>query len=66
MKLTRKQIDIIKLYTPNELRGQPVKGWTGYELGYYQPAGANWAYHAQYIDYNGVPILVATQFGHIL
>lgn len=66
MKLTKKQIDMIKLYTPNELHGQPVKGWTGYELGYYQPAGANWAYHAQYIEYNGAPVLVVTQFGHIV
>lgn len=66
MKLTKKQIDIIKLYTPKELQGQPVKGWAGYELGHYQPAGANWAYHAQYIDYNGAPVLVITQFGHVV
>ena len=66
MKLTRKQIDVIILYTPAELRGCPVQGWTGLELGYYQPANANWAYHAQYIDYNGAPVLVVTQFGHIV
>lgn len=66
MKLTKKQIDMIILYTPEDLRGQPLKGWTGYELGHYMPAGANWAYHAQYIDYNGVPIPVVTQFGHIV
>lgn len=66
MKLSKKQIDLIIKNTPADLHGQPVRGATGYELGYYQPAGANWAYHAQYIDYNGAPILVATQFGHIL
>ena len=66
MKLTKKQIDTIILYTPAELRGQPVQGWTGIELGYYSPANANWAYHAQYIEYNGVPIPVITQFGHIV
>ena len=57
---------MIVLYTPADLHGQPVKGWTGYELGYYSPAGANWAYHAQYIEYNGAPVLVVTQFGHIV
>ena len=66
MKLTKKQIDMIILYTPAELHGKAVTGWTGYELGHYRPAGANWAYHAQYIDYNGAPVLVVTQFGHIM
>ena len=66
MKLTKKQIDIIVSNTPSELHGKPVTGATGYELGYYSPVNANWAYHAQYINYNGVPVLVATQFGHIL
>lgn len=66
MKLTRKQINIIVFNTPAELHGKPVPGGAGTELGYYQPAGANWAYHAQYIDYNGAPVLVATQFGHIV
>ena len=66
MKLTKKQIDMIILYTPAELHGKAVTGWTGYELGHYQPAGANWAYHAQYIDYNGAPILVVIQFSHIM
>ena len=66
MKLTKKQIDTIILYTPAELHGKPVTGWTGMTLGYYQPAGANWAYHAQYIDHNGAPVLVVTQFGHVM
>ena len=66
MKLTRKQINIIVFNTPAELHGKPATGATGQELGYYQPTGANWAYHAQYINYNGAPVLVATQFGHIV
>ena len=66
MKLTKKQIDMIILYTPAELKGQPVKGWTGYELGMYTPSNANWSYHAQYIEYNGMPVLVATRYGHIV
>lgn len=66
MKLTKKQIDLIISHTPAELHGKPVTGWTGCELGYYMPAGANWAYHAQYIDHNGAPILVVIQFGHIV
>ena len=66
MKLTKKQIDIIIKNTPALLRGCPVGSCAGVELGYYQPAGANWSYHAQYIDYNGAPVLVVTQFGHIV
>ena len=66
MKLTKKQIDLIINNTPAELRRQPVGSCAGPELGYYIPAGANWAYHAQYIDYNGAPILVVIQFGHVV
>lgn len=66
MKLTKKQIDLIIANTPAELHGQPVGSCAGIELGYNQPAGANWAYHAKYIDYNGIPVLVAIRFGHIM
>ena len=66
MKLTKKQIDLIVKQTPKELHMQPVGSCAGVELGYYQPAGANWAYHAQFIDYNGAPLLVVTRFGHII
>lgn len=66
MKLTKKQIDLIITNTPAELHGQSVGSCAGVELGYNQPTGANWAYHAQYIDYNGVPVLVVTRFGHIM
>ena len=66
MKLTRKQIDIIRLYTPEELKGTQLKGWAGYTLGLYTPSGANWSYIAKYIDYNGAPVLVVTRFGEIM
>ena len=66
MKLTRKQIDIIRLYTPEELKGTQLKGWAGYTLGSYTPSGANWSYIAKYIDYNGAPVLVVTRFGEIM
>lgn len=66
MKLTKKQIDLIIENTPADLHGQPVRGLNHGELGYYAPASANWAYHAQYIDYNGAPVLVVTRFGHVI
>lgn len=66
MKLTKKQIDMISLNTPAELKGQQVKGYTGYKLGQYTPSNANWSYHALYIEYNGMPLLVVTHFGHIV
>lgn len=66
MKLTRKQIDLIRLYTPAELKGTQLKGWTGYTLGTFAPAGANWSYIAKYIDYNGAPVLVVTRYGEIM
>lgn len=66
MKLTRKQIDMIRLYTPKELKGTQIKSWSGYTLGTFTPNGANWSYIARYIDYNGAPILVVTRFGEIM
>jgi hypothetical protein len=66
MKLTRKQIDVIRLYTPEELKGKQASGWSGYTLGLYTPSGANWSYIAKYIDYNGTPVLVVTRFGEIM
>lgn len=66
MKLTKKQIDIIRLYTPAALKGRQVSGWSGYVLGTYTPAGANWSYVAKYIDYNGAPVLVVARFGEIM
>ena len=66
MKLTRKQIDTIRVYTPAELKGKQISGWSGMTLGIFTPAGANWSYIAKYIDYNGAPVLVVTRFGEIM
>ena len=66
MKLTKTQIEIIRMNTPAGLKGMQVRSWSGNTLGTFQPAGANWRYVATYIDYNGVPVLVVTKFGHIM
>ena len=66
MKLTKNQIDLIRLYTPEKLKGKRISGWSGYTLGSFTPAGANWSYVAKYIDYNGAPVLVVTRFGEIM
>ena len=65
MKLTKKQIDIIRANTPAELRGS-----SDYKiqdiLGTYQKCSANWSYKAGYIKYNGASVLVVTAFGEII
>ena len=69
MKLTKKQIEIIRKNTPNEIKGMQranIKAEYLGEFGYYQPSGANWAYIAEYIKYNGQPLLIVTQFGEIM
>lgn len=69
MKLTKKQIEIIRRNTPAELVGsQRASIYAEYlgEFGYFQPANANWAYIAEYIKYNGQPLLIVTQFGEIM
>ena len=65
MKLTRKQIDIIRENTPTELKGKQA-GYSLCTLGLYTPTGANWSYIAKYINHNGAPVLVVTQFGEIM
>lgn len=66
MKLTKTQIEIIRMNTPNGLKGVQVRTWSGNTLGVFRPAGANWSYIATYIDYNGAPVLVVTRFGEIM
>lgn len=61
MKLTKKQINLIAQHTPADLVGTHQGIVT--DLGYYQPAGANWSYHAGW-TYDGQ--LVVTQFGHVV
>lgn len=66
MKLTKTQIEIIRMNTPKGLKGLQVNVWSGNKLGTFTPAGANWSYIAAYIDYNGAPVLVVTRFGEIM
>lgn len=66
MKLTKKQIEIIRQHTPADLKGRQICSGVSYTLGYYMPANANWSYQAKYIDHNGIMILVVTRFGEIM
>lgn len=69
MKLTKKQIETIRQNTPAELVGkQRARISAQYlgEFGYFKPSNANWAYIAEYIKYNGQPLLIVTQFGEIM
>ena len=66
MKLSKTQIEIIRMNTPAGLKGLHAKTWSGNTLGTFRPAGANWCYVAVYIDYNGAPVLVVTRFGEIM
>lgn len=69
MKLTKKQVKIIRQNTPVEIVGrQRASIYAQYlgEFGYFRPANANWAYIAEYIKYNGQPLLIVTQFGEIM
>lgn len=65
MKLTKKQIEIIRENTPEELKGSQNFSHIA-DFGYYQPYNANWSYHAVYVLYKGVKILVVVRFGEIL
>lgn len=65
MKLTRKQIEIIREHTPRELKGKQGFSFVA-DLGYYTPSQANWSYMAGFIDYNGAKILVVKRFGEIM
>lgn len=61
MKLTRKQIEIIRSHTPEELKGKQVR--IAETLGTYQKSGANWSYIVGW-TYDGD--LVVTAFGEVL
>lgn len=64
MKLTKKQIEIIRENTPKELKG--LHNSFIEDFGYYQKSGANWSYLAGYVEYNGLRILVVKVFGEII
>lgn len=64
MNLTKKQIEIIKQYTPQELKGKQISLYS--TLGYFRPVMANWSFIAGYVLYKDVYVLVVTRFGEIL
>lgn len=69
MKLTKKQIEIIRHNTPAEIVGKQratINAEYLGKFGYFRPINANWAYIAEYIKYNGCPLLIVTQFGEIM
>lgn len=61
MKLTRKQIEIIRSHTPDYMRGKQVK--IDDVLGTFQKSDANWSYIAGW-TYDGE--LVVTVFGEVM
>lgn len=61
MKLSKKQIDLIRKNTKKDLKGYHAS--IAEVLGYFQRAGANWSYIAGW-TYDGD--LVVTRFGEIL
>lgn len=61
MKLTKKQIEIIREQTKQELKGRQ-KG-ISITLGYYTPRNANWSFLAGW-TYEGD--LVVTRFGEVM
>ena len=65
MKITKKQINMIRENTPQELKGRQDV-YTVEDYGYFMPSGANWAYHAGYVNHNGSRVLVVKQFGQII
>ena len=61
MKLTKKQIEIIRENTKQELKGTQKSICR--TLGYYQPSGVNWSWVAGW-TYEGD--LVVTRFGEVM
>jgi hypothetical protein len=61
MKLTKKQIDLIRANTPEALKGTQQHIAT--RLGSYQPSNANWCYHAGWTK-DGV--LLVIRFGEVM
>ena len=61
MKLTKKQIDLIRKNTPDALKGTQttIRDF----LGSFTPSGANWSYYA---GWTRDGILVVTRFGEVM
>ena len=66
MKATFKEIKEIARFTPDELAGKSTLGIGPYEIvGYYRPTNANWSFQVAVIVWEGRPLEVVLQFGHI-
>ena len=61
MKLTKKQIEIIRKQTKKELKGQQKS--INITLGFFHPTNANWAWVAGW-TFDGD--LVVTRFGEVM
>ena len=67
MKATRKEIELIRGNTPQNLRGKEITSFPeGIELGYYMPSTANWRYQIWMILLDGTMSEVVVRFGHII
>lgn len=64
MKLSKKQIELIKANTPDKYKGK--QAMIVDSLGYFMPAGANWSYRAGWAVFDGVCVLVVTRFGEVM
>jgi hypothetical protein len=64
MKLSKKQIDLIRANTPEKHKGKQTVIIDS--LGYFTPAGANWSYRAGWAEIDGARVLVVTRFGEVM
>lgn len=62
-KLTHRQIQQIIKRTPAELKGKQIGDAIREELGTFQPADANWSYHAGWLS-DGT--LVVLRYGEVM
>lgn len=67
--MTRKQINLIRETTPNELKGHQISRTDCKRLetvGRCQKSSANWSDIVELVEYNGNKILVVTRFGEVI
>lgn len=64
MKLSRKQIDLIRANTPEKHKGK--QAFIVESFGYFMPACANWSYRAGWAEIDGERVLVVTRFGKVM
>lgn len=64
MKLSKKQIELIRANTPEKYKGKHANIVAS--LGYFMPANANWSYRAGWVDIDGECVLVVTRFGEVM